>query len=113
VAVLNLQKVVQKRFLLSLFLAVCFFSFTVFQKTEAQTDGWFDRYRYTDTISQGCALYHQHNHSGAISASATLISSTGSARLTFLWQAPWLYVNIDNLDSKTIEVTWEDVFYVV
>jgi len=81
-------------------------------KADVHPQVWMERHVYTQTIPVGMMYYHQYRHEGAIAASAHLLSSTGSAALTYQWNAPWLFVCIVNQDSKPVTVRWEEDFWV-
>jgi hypothetical protein len=81
-------------------------------KADVHPQVWMERHVYTRTIGVGMMYYHQYKHEGALAGYAYLISSTGSAALTYQWRAPWLFVCIVNQDSKPITVTWEEDFWV-
>jgi hypothetical protein len=107
---------IKKNLIVGAFL--CLFAITMLESitivtSNAKPLGWWEKHSYTDTIHQGYALHHQYQHNGAISAMSFLISSSGQARLTYNWQEPWLFTDIENRDTKDIVVTWEEDFYVV
>jgi len=81
-------------------------------QVEATTRGYWESYTYTKTIGTGQGYYHQFKHESALVAYASIRSSTGECSLTYIWDAPWLYVWIVNDDTHSITVTWKEYFYV-
>ena len=106
------KSVADRKIVLSLLIAAMVLFCSIGYLVEAKPLGVWETHRYSGTIPQGCLLYHQYRHEGASSGSSRLISSTGSATLAYIWQAPWLFTYINNNDNKEIFVVWEEYFYV-